>query len=311
MNELARELTRCLLYFDVFSYPLLKQELFLYCGMQPGQEMQFEAALSHLTGNGMVHEHQGYLMNGTNAGIVNRRIKGNKRAANRMRTARRYARIISWFPFVRGVLLSGSIAKGYMNKSDDIDFFIVTEPKKLWIARTMLTLFKKIFLLNSYRNFCINYFVDSEHLSIKDRNRFTATETIFLLPVFGSEYYTGIININGWVNRYYPVFRQNTNICHDHSPMVKRWLEAIIDSWGGDRLEDALFTRSSAYIRNKFRGLSASMFDKCFTLKTFELKYLPRCQQSRIINRYLAKKLIFERRYGVNLQYGQIDLQAS
>ena len=311
INDLAREMTRFLLYFDVFSYPLLKKELFYYCGMQSGQEILFEEALTHLIANGMVHEYQGYLTTSTNTGMVERRIKGNKRAASRMRTARRYARLISWFPFVRGVFLSGSISKGYMNKTDDIDYFIVTEPDRLWIARTLLTLFKKIFLLNSYRNFCINYFVDSEHLSVKQRNRFTATETVFLIPVFGSEYYAAMLMANSWTSRYYPVFRQSGDICRDNSPMVKRWLEAIIDRCCADRLDRAFFIRSSAYIRNKFRDLSVSLFDKCFTLETFELKYLPRCQQSRIMNRYNAKKMIFERKFGVSLKAPQRDSQAS
>jgi hypothetical protein len=307
MNELAKELTRCLLYFDVFSYPLLKEELFLYCGMEAGKEILFEEELSHLTEHGMIHEYQGYLMTGTCSGMVRRRIKGNKRAASRIRTAMRYAQLISWFPFVRGVFLSGSISKGYMNKTDDIDYFIVTEPGRLWIARSLLTLFKKIFLLNSHRNFCINYFVDSDHLTVKTRNRFTATEIVFLLPVFGSAYYAGMLKANKWVTRYFPVFRQNGNICRDSSPKAKRWLEALVNNLCGNRLEKALFVRSSAYITHKFRGLDKSMFDKCFTLETYELRYLPRCQQSRIMNRYTAKKRIFERHFDVCLNSVEIS----
>ena len=312
MNDLAREMTRCLLYFDVFSYPLLKEELFIYCGMQTGQEHAFGEAVSYLTRQGLVHEHEGYFMTGTRTDAVARRIRGNNRAASRMRTARRYARLISWFPFVRGVFLSGSISKGYMNKTDDIDYFIVTEPKRLWIARTLLTLYKKLFLLNSYRNFCINYFVDSKHLEVKDRNRFTATETVFLLPVFGSAYYNTMLQTNGWVSRYYPVFRQNGDICRDTSPLLKRWLEALINRCCGDRLERAVFNRSRTFIKNKFRDLSASAFDKCFTLEPFELKYLPRCQQSRIMNRYAAKKKIFERRFSVSLDSERLrDLETN
>lgn len=110
INDLAREMTRCLLYFDVFCYPLRKEELFGYCGMQGGQEAAFEGALSHLTGQGLVHKHQDFFMIGKHNEFVARRITGNNRAAARMQTARRYARLISWFPFVRGVFLSGSIS---------------------------------------------------------------------------------------------------------------------------------------------------------------------------------------------------------
>ena len=33
-----------------------------------------------------------------------------------------------------------------------------------------------MFLLNSRRDFCVNYFLDTEHLAVEDRNRFTAME---------------------------------------------------------------------------------------------------------------------------------------
>ena len=85
------------------------------------------------------------------------------------------------FPFVRGVFLSGSISKGFMSESDDIDYFIITAPGRLWLTRTLLILFKKIFLFNSFRNFCLNYFIDSENLYIPEHNRYTATEIVFLI----------------------------------------------------------------------------------------------------------------------------------
>ena len=112
MNDLARELIRCLLYFDVFCFPLCREELFSQCGMQDGQEASFEGTLSYLAGQGLVHEHQGYFMIGTHNELVARRITGNNWAAARMQTARRNARFVSWFPFVRGVFLSGSNSKG-------------------------------------------------------------------------------------------------------------------------------------------------------------------------------------------------------
>ena len=302
MNQAEKDILHYLLYFDVFSYPLRREELFIYCGMEAGQEAAFEGALSHLTGQGLVHEHQGYFMIGMHNELVARRIAGNNRAAARMQTARRYARLISWFPFVRGVFLSGSISKGYMNKSDDIDYFIVTQPSRLWLVRTMLTIFKKLFLLNSYRNFCINYFVDTEHMEVTERNRFTATEIVFLLPVFGSQHYQNMLDINKWTKKYYPLFRQNGDICRNSSPMLKRWLESLLNLCCANRLEKAALNRSVAYIRKKYNDLSPSMFDKCFTLEPHELKYLPRCQQGRIMRRYTAKKKIFFRRYGVSLE---------
>ena len=42
------------------------------------------------------------------------------------------------------------------------------------------------------KNFCINYFVDSENLEIQEKNIFTATELVTLLPTFGREMYENL-----------------------------------------------------------------------------------------------------------------------
>src|SRR5690606_3777846 len=102
--------------------------------------------------------------------------RGNLMANKFSDIARKKAKLISQFPFVRGVMASGSLSKGYADEKSDIDFFIITIPNRLWIARTLLVLYKRIFLLNSHKFFCVNYFVDEKHLGIEEKNLFTATE---------------------------------------------------------------------------------------------------------------------------------------
>ena len=78
--------------------------------------------------------------------------------------AKAKARFISKFPFVAAVGVSGSLSKGYYDSDSDIDFFIITQHNRLWICRTLLMVYKKIFLLNSRKYFCPNYFISSEQL---------------------------------------------------------------------------------------------------------------------------------------------------
>ena len=67
-------------------------------------------------------------------------------AKNIYQKALTVSRLISKFPYVEGVGISGSLSKGYYDDDGDIDFFIITSPKRLWIARTFLILYKKLFL---------------------------------------------------------------------------------------------------------------------------------------------------------------------
>ncbi|MEZ4965453.1 MAG: hypothetical protein R2791_09430 [Saprospiraceae bacterium] len=53
-------------------------------------------------------------------------------------------------------------------------------------------------MLNSHKYFCVNYFVDTEHLEIEDKNLFTATETVTLLPLYGRDWYEGFYKALSW-----------------------------------------------------------------------------------------------------------------
>ena len=178
----ARALLRTLLYFDLFDHPLRKEELLAFCD-HPVPDAN--AALTELIRLGSAHTDGEFIAIGDVTTLAVRRAERSERANSRMAKARRMSRLIDRFPFVRGVLLSGSISKGVLAEDADIDYFVITRPGRLWVARTLLILYKKIFLLNSRRDFCLNYFIDTDHLEIEDQNLFTATELVTLVPMQG------------------------------------------------------------------------------------------------------------------------------
>jgi hypothetical protein len=299
MSGTADELVKILLYFDVFSYPLTKGEIISYSGIGPGRKHVADRILCALKDQGILSCYRGYYYLGDRRSIVSRRIDGNRRAAGRMRDAVRYSRIIASFPFIRGVFLSGSISKGFMSADDDIDYFIVTEPGRLWLVRTFLTLFKKVFLFNSHKNFCINYFVDTKHLLIAEQNRYTATEVVFLIPVFNSLLHCRIIEQNSWVKAWYPDFVQGRDFCTDQHFPVKSFLEKLLGNALGDRLENFCFNSSQSYIRRKFSDMGTENFRDNFIIRHHELRYLPNRQQPEILRKYYARIRQFEKDTGV------------
>ena len=275
---------KIILYFDVFSYPLKEDEIISYARNDENDTYTLRA-LKDLEKRKIIKYLDGYYFVGDSYKIE-RRKRGNIMAKKRMHSAMFYSRIISWFPYVRGVMLSGSISKGYMGEKDDIDYFIVTQPGRLWITRTFLTLFKKIFLLNSYRNFCINYFTDADNLTIKERNRFAATEVVFLLPVFNSSFYKKMIDNNHWVKSYYPEFTQKNEVCIEGEIWFKKWIEKLLNNNLGDKFEDFLFRKSVKFIHKKFAEMDNQSFKNSFSLKRNELRYFPEKIQLQISDDY-------------------------
>ncbi len=284
---MSYELLRVLLYFDIFSYPLTKREIISYSGISNQGGNNIDVALEMLQRKGLINRFGGlYYVEGNRQNVA-RRLNGNSRAAGRMKTAKRFSRLISWFPFVRGVFISGSLSKGFAAKRDDIDYFIVTEPGRLWLVRSLLILFKKIFLLNSYRNFCINYFVDSNHLFIKEHNRFTATEIAFLVPLFNNAMYQRFLDQNSWAGNYYPnLMDKNKHDCHNHEPALKKVFEKMFSVSLTDKLDMYLYRKSLSYIRAKFSHMDEDNFSQSFRVLRHELKYLPNSQHFSIMDKY-------------------------
>src|SRR5258708_24238302 len=162
-TDVDKALLRAIMYFDVFNYPITAQEAHAFA---PGiiENKTYEAALENLVAEKIIFQFGKFYSIQNNHELAERRRRGNLLAEEKMETARRYSRLISSFPFVLAVLLSGSISKGFMEESSDIDFFIITEAKRLWIVRCALAVFRRVFLFNSHKNLCTNYFIDTENL---------------------------------------------------------------------------------------------------------------------------------------------------
>lgn len=279
-----------LLYFDVFEYPLREKEIYKYLHLSPEERDIASECLQNLVKEGLINQNDNYFYTGSGVSKVSRRKEANELARKRMKTATRFSKIISWFPFVRGVYLSGSLSKGAMKKDDDIDYFIVTEPGRLWIARTLLTLFKKVFLFNSYRNFCINYFTDTENLKVEEHNRYTATEIVFLMPVYNYAIYQKMLAENPWVNNYYQGFTMDQYLCREGEPYLKKLLERLLNVFG-DRLENYLFVKSERMIHGKFAQKGEEYIKNSFSIKRNELKYFPQQQKYSILERFQSRAL--------------------
>lgn len=284
-RDLAASVLRTLQYFDVFQHPLLATEIQEFSDI-PGIELsKVEHSLHRLMEIGIVGQCSGYFYLGSDIGKVKRRIEGNLRACKRMPTARFFSRLISLFPYTRAVLISGSFSKGVMHPDSDIDFFIITKPGRLWLNRTLLALFKKVFLLNSHKNFCINYFIDEEHLTIPDKNRFTATEIATLMPMSNYHLHQKFLIANGWHKDYYPN-HGHLNRKPDRAPLIRRVLEIPLNTKLGDWLEQTCMRISNSFWKRKYHMQDIGNPHSDIYSTPWVSKYHPNRQQFVVLESY-------------------------
>lgn len=273
-----------LLYFDIFRHPLTTDELHHNCHWHACSLSETATALELLQEKGIIDEESGnWFLTGKNNLVALRRER-EERALSFVKKAKRYSAFISSFPFVRGVSISGSLSKGTMDKDGDIDYFIITEPRRLWIARTFLVLFKKIFLFNSKKYFCVNYFIDTNQLAIPDRNLFVATEIAYIRPMNNGQLYEEFMRANHWVGLFYPNRHpySTASLPAARNGKMKRMIEAMMKGGFGEWLDEKLLRITLRRWKKKFAHLSDVRFEVDFRSRKNVSKHHPQGFQHRI-----------------------------
>jgi hypothetical protein len=294
--DLKVHVLKTLLYYDIFNYPLKCKEVFHFLGTNSITEDHVRKTLDNLTNEVLIYRFGNLYSLHPDESNIERRVKGNNEAEKSLVVAQKKAKLISKFPFVRGVFASGSLSKGYMDEKSDIDFFIITTPGRLWIARTLLVLYKRLFLGGSRKHFCVNYFVDEDHLEIEEKNLFTATELATLIPLYGSEQYSRLIESNDWLKGFFPnyVSRPTENVPTSRVSASKKMLEALISACFATNIE-AYFKRLTMKRWKKIfeSQYSKADFDIAFKSKSYASKHHPQHFQRKVMEVYAEKLKLF------------------
>jgi predicted nucleotidyltransferase len=303
LTQLRRGIIRTLAYYDIFSYPLTAAEIYFNLGNNHTNLEEIKYELKNLTTNKIVYSKGEFFQLTEDEKYVSRRREGNELAIKRLKTAIKVSGLISRFPFIRGILLSGSISKGFMEEDSDIDYFVITHPNRVWFSRLMLMLFKKLFLLNSKKIFCINYFVDSKNMEIEEKNIFTATEIVTLLPTFGKEIYEEFYEKNIWVKQFYPNYpkRETDEVIDRKNGIIKSLLEKILANKFGDKIDDFALALFDKFNRTKYKNYDKEEFKLAFKSSKSESKHHPKFFQKRVLEEFNLKIKSLEDRLKVSL----------
>lgn len=241
MTITEQNILKTLGYFDLFKYPLTKEEIGLF---HPVHILHpaIDAALESLVENNLLYKLEEFYSLHDDSQLLQRRRKGNAMALQQMKRAVKVAKLLSRFPYVKAVAVSGSLSKNFADERTDIDFFIITEANRLWIARTCMHLYKKLtFLVGRQHWFCMNYYIDEAVPEISEKNIFTAIETITLLPMQGKSSLDHFIARNNWVKEFIPVKKISTVNTPEIRPgFFRRMIENTFNGRRGDEFDDWL-----------------------------------------------------------------------
>ena len=299
-NEYAtNDVLKTLLYFDGFDYPITASEIEQFSQYSNDK---INAELNDLVNKKIIYSFDEFYSISKNINLIERRRKGNKKAGEILKKVSKTSAFISQFPFVEGVFLSGSMSKGYFGENDDVDYFIITSPNRLWLTRTLLIAFKKVFLLNSKKYFCINYFMSTNSLEIAEKNRFTATEFATLIPMSGNGIYSDFKKNNQWVLDYFPNYiNKEKKSSAIKKNFFRRSSEFILNGKFGDKLDEYFMTITKNHQLKKFKKLQDSDFKIAFKGNKNISKHHPNNNQKKVINMLNKNIIAFNKEHNLSI----------
>jgi hypothetical protein len=159
---------------------------------------------------------------------------------------------------------------------DDLDFFILTAPGRVWTAKLLLIAFKKVFLLDSEKYFCINLLMDETKLEVAKQNLYTATEVVTLVTLRGSAGRDRFLASNEWVQTYFP-----NAVLPEHPGAPERkngLLEGALNVFFGERLEAWAQRKFTAHMQahtNEREGY--------FEAEPYSSAYFPQSVEQRLL----------------------------
>jgi len=246
----------CLLYFGIFKYPLKLHEVHEF-NLVKASLHEVEASLESMIAGGSIFRYDEFYLPEDSPDWTEERLKGNARAQKLLAKSRNYLKIIAAFPFVKSIAISGSLSKNYASENPDIDYFIITDANRLWIARTLLHLFKKLTFITGHQHyFCMNYFVDTEAMALAQRNQYAAIELATLLPAYNEKLIDLLMNKNPWFVEFLPNHSGKLNTTYlvpERKRRIKIAVEFLFNHLSLDQLNRRLMKITDRKWRRKWR----------------------------------------------------------
>lgn len=244
MNALDEAILRTVLYADVFDFPLNAREIahFLIADT-PFTVAQIEYALAHSASlAAMLNVRNGMYFCHERDAILDIRHERERASHGLWQPALKYGGWLAYLPFVRMVALTGALAmRNASAHDDDLDYVLVTAPRRVWLARAFAVLLVRVIKLRGIV-ICPNYVLSESALTQQRRDLFMAHEVAQMIPLYGRALYERMRAENDWVWTHLP----NAHGAYFHEcergeqragRLIKRVVERLLSGKIGDALE--------------------------------------------------------------------------
>lgn len=197
------KLLEILTYFDLFDYPLTKEEVLTFAEIK---EAEWK--------NKNIEEKAGFYFLKGRSEIIEIRRRREKHARKLWKKTYFYLKFLKCVPFLKMVAVCNTLAFNHPEKNSDIDLFIVTKKNRLWTARVLVTFLLQILGVRRHGKkvsgrFCLSFWctdeaINLENIQIKPKDPYLAFWILTLQPILDNSLYKNFIQKNEiWIKKKY------------------------------------------------------------------------------------------------------------
>ncbi len=220
-EHLKKAIREVIVFFDLFNYPLTIFEIWKYLRIKCDLD-DVIAMEEDLSNDPIIESRKGfYFLQGSNINIDIRNKRYNY-THRKFKRAMRIARIFRFIPWIKMIAVVNIIGPHNLGDNSDIDFFVITQKKRIWLTRFLCVLITKILRLrpkpyNVRDKICLSFFISENLFNLKefmlrenvlDSNGFDIYFVYWLAgltPIYErGRVYKKFIQANGWIRSYLP-----------------------------------------------------------------------------------------------------------
>jgi len=285
LTAVEKQIFATIVYYDILDYPLTSFDVFFYlirnkkrCGLykhkrtdsnaQQSSSCQFFEVVEALDSSKFlkdrIDEKFGlYFLRGRD-NIVQKRLDRKKIANHKWKKAKKILWVMQIIPFIKMMLVSGSLALGNSREESDIDLIIISKRGRIWTVRTFATLLVAILGARRSKNktknkICLNHYITEKSLRIPFESLYNAESYIHLVNVYDNsrdrELHREFQKENKWIKDYvenckFSDLGSLRSIKRNKAlGFVSRFFETVLSGKLGDFLEKKLSELQSVKIK--------------------------------------------------------------
>ena len=209
--SLKEAIVKTIAFFDMFDWPLTANEIWLNLTIKCELIKVMEAVENSISG---VESKNGFYFLAGRSLIVGERMRRYGFTDKKFKRALRLAKIYKFIPWIKLIAIGNLMGAHNLRQDSDIDFFIITEKKRIWLSRFFCAAIAQVFGLRPKPGdikdkICLSFFISAEAM---DLTPLLIADDIYFIywlagvtPIYQRQgVYAEFMEKNKWLKNYLP-----------------------------------------------------------------------------------------------------------